>query len=235
MEDKSSMLKVQSFLKNLSTVYGLLSGAKLYRLSLRGGRYDRRSNLKRNKIATPFGLAMTCKHNECVCINKRGFTLIETIMVMVIVAILAVVVVVRNPFDAIKLRSAARKVAGDIRYVQKLSISNQTRAGMDFNGDYGYSIYPNITDLTTLAVSPGDPCSTNGANQFVVDFRTGNCSNYSGVTLTAPATDPIAFNSLGTPVDNDGNVIIGDRYVTVTYNGTQQITIAAGTGRVSMP
>ena len=165
--------------------------------------------------------------------KSGGFTLIETIMVMVIIAILAAVVIIRNPFDSIKLYSATRKVAADIRYVQKLSISNQTRAGMDFNGDYGYSVYPNITDLTTLAASPGDPCSTNGANQFVVDFRTGNCSNYSGVTLTAPATDPIAFNSLGTPVTSGGGAIITPQYVTVTYNGSKQITIEVGTGRVS--
>ena len=41
---------------------------------------------------------------------KRGFTLIETVIVMVIAAILAAVVAVRwNPFDAIKLYNATRK------------------------------------------------------------------------------------------------------------------------------
>ncbi|KAF0144589.1 MAG: hypothetical protein FD156_1764 [Nitrospirae bacterium] len=165
--------------------------------------------------------------------KSGGFTLIETIMVMVIIAILAVVVVVRNPFDAIKLRSAARKVAGDIRYVQKLAISNQTRAGMEFNGNYGYSVYPNITDLTNLAVSPGDPCSTNPSNKFVVDFNDPRCGNFENVTL-APSSATIAFNPLGSPVNAAGGAI-GPVTITVTYNGSQDIIVAAGTGRVSMP
>lgn len=165
-------------------------------------------------------------------IAQDGFTLIETIMVMVIIAILAVAIVVRNPFDAIKLSSATRKVAGDIRYVQKLSISNQTRAGITFNGT-GYTVYSDIV-TPTQARSTGDPCSTDSSNYFVVNFNDARCSNYSNVTLTVPATNPIAFNSLGTPVDSGGNAILTDRYVTVTYNGTQQITITAGTGRVSI-
>lgn len=72
-------MKGQSCLRKLFTVYGL------HKLSLRGA--ERQSNLKRNKIATPFGLAMTCKHNEYACINKSGFTLIEIIMIIVIVSI----------------------------------------------------------------------------------------------------------------------------------------------------
>lgn len=163
--------------------------------------------------------------------KSGGFTLIETIMVMVIIVILAAVVIIRNPFGDIKLYSATRKVAADIRYVQKLSISNQTRAGMVFNAN-GYSVYPNITDLTTLAPSPGDPCSswTDISKPlpnifFVVDFTDANrCSNYSGVTITNitfPA-NTVSFNSLGTP-DNAGSLKVGGN----------TITVEAGTGRVS--
>ena len=164
--------------------------------------------------------------------DEKGFTLIETVIVMVIAAILAAVVAVRwNPFDTIKLNSATRKVAADIRYVQKLSISNQTRSGVVFNAN-GYSVYPNITDLATLAASSGDVCSSDASNNFVVDFTQSRCSNYSGVTITTlPATNPIAFNSLGTPVDSAG-ATIGGQTIIVTYNGTQQITIEQGTGRV---
>ena len=162
---------------------------------------------------------------------KTGFTLIETIMVMVIMTILAAFAILRNPFDTIKLNSATRKVAADIRYVQKLSISNQTRSGVVFNTN-GYSVYPNITDLATLAASSGDVCSSDASNNFVVDFTQSRCSNYSGVTITTlPATNPIAFNSLGTPVDSAG-ATIGGQTIIVTYNGTQQITIEQGTGRV---
>jgi len=145
-------------------------------------------------------------------------------MVMVIIAILAAVVIIRNPFGDIKLYSATRKVAADIRYVQKLSISNQTRAGITFNLN-GYDVYSNMA-VSTRAVSPGDPCSTDPSNNFIVAFNDSRCSNYDGVTIatTFPA-DTVQFNSLGAP-DTAGSV-------TVTYNGSQQITITAGTGRVS--
>lgn len=162
--------------------------------------------------------------------KSRGFTLIETIMVMVIIAILAAVVIIRNPFGDIKLYSATRKVAADIRYVQKLSISNQTRAGITFNLN-GYDVYSNIA-TSTRAVSPGDPCSTSATNTFVVNFAdpTGRCSNYTGVTLSVIT---IAFNSLGTPVDPTTGLAVGPQSVTVTYNGSKLITIEQGTGRVS--
>ncbi len=165
--------------------------------------------------------------------NHRGFTLIETIVVMVVIVILAAVVVVRNPFNDIKIYGATRKVAADIRYVQKLSISNQTRAGITFNAN-GYTVYSNIVTLTQ-ARSSGDSCSTDASNNFVVDFTQGRCSNYKNVRIAAlPSTNPIAFNSIGTPVDSGGAIAV-NQIITLSLSGasSQSITIEAGTGRVS--
>jgi len=164
--------------------------------------------------------------------NNRGFTLIETIIVMVIMAILAAVVAVRwSPFDTIKLNSATRKVAADIRYAQKVAISTQTRAAITFNAN-GYDVFQDIT-VPTRAPSPGDPCSTGSSNYFIVDFTDASrCETYSGVTIpTNPLT--IAFNSLGKPVDGGGGDLI-TQTVTVSYKGSNKdITIETGTGRVS--
>ncbi|MCX5717826.1 MAG: prepilin-type N-terminal cleavage/methylation domain-containing protein [Nitrospirae bacterium] len=173
------------------------------------------------KLSTPNFPLLTC---------KKGFTLIETIMVMVIAVILAAVVAVRwSPFDTIKLNSATRKVAADIRYCQTVAISTQTRAAILFNAN-GYDVYQNYASLI-LAPSSGDPCSDSGGN-FQVAFNAGRCSNYSGVTITSPVTNPIAFDSRGTPVNSGGTTIVSQT-VTVTYNGNRQITIEANTGRIS--
>jgi prepilin-type N-terminal cleavage/methylation domain-containing protein len=160
--------------------------------------------------------------------GKTGFTLIETIMVMVIAVILAAVVAVRwSPFDTIKLNSATRKVAADIRYAQKVAISTQaTYAAIAFNTN-GYTVYDRYASV--ISRSPGDPCSDSGGN-FIVAFNDSRCSNYSGVTVSAIT---LYFNSLGTPVDATGTAIVGNQTVTVTYNGARQITIEANTGRVS--
>ena len=49
--------------------YGLISNTNaLSKLSLRGA--ERRSNPKKNEIATPFGLAMTGKDTKCFCISN---------------------------------------------------------------------------------------------------------------------------------------------------------------------
>ncbi|RJQ41240.1 MAG: prepilin-type N-terminal cleavage/methylation domain-containing protein [Nitrospiraceae bacterium] len=164
--------------------------------------------------------------------DSKGFSLIETIMVMVIAVILAAVVAVRwSPFDTIKLNSATRKVAADIRYAQKVAISTQARAAIEFTGT-GYNVYQNFASLI-LAPNPGDPCSDSGGN-FRVDFSASRCSNFSSVTITPPATNPLYFNSLGTPV-NAAGAAVGNQTVTVTYNGSSAITIEEGTGRVSIP
>jgi Tfp pilus assembly protein FimT len=164
-----------------------------------------------------------------------GFTVIELVMIMVIVGILAAVIVVRWDFDYIKLYSATRKVAGDIRYTQKLAITNQTRAGIEFNTN-GYSVYNDTTVLPPYppATSPGDSCSTDPLNNFVVDFTQSRCSNYSGVTLSF-TTSVIAFNSLGTPVDAAGTPFGTNQTITLSYSGLtpKTITIETGTGRVS--
>ncbi len=163
---------------------------------------------------------------------EKGFTVIELVMIMVVVGILAAVIVLRMDFESIKLYSATRKVAGDIRYVQKLAISNQTRAGMEFNVN-GYEVYSDIT-VPTPAISPGDSCSTDPSNNFVVDFTQDRCSNYSGVTLSFSASI-IAFNSIGTPVDAAGTPFGTDQAITLSYSGLtpKTITIETGTGRVS--
>jgi len=158
-------------------------------------------------------------------------------MVMVVVAILAVVVIVRfNPFDAIKLTSATRKVAADIRYAQKVAISTQARSGIEFNAN-GYCVFQDIESRTgvclpdsALVTSPNDPCSTSSTNKFVVDFAdSSRCSNYSGITITPPPTNPFAFNSLGKLVTTAG----GDLTTQTVSVGGQSINIEQGTGMVS--
>jgi prepilin-type N-terminal cleavage/methylation domain-containing protein len=165
---------------------------------------------------------------HCSLFTELGFTLIETIMVMVIAVILAAVVAVRwSPFDTIKLNSATRKVAGDIRYAQKVAISTQAMAAISFAGT-SYGVYQNFASAI-FAPSPGDPCSDSGGN-FQVDFNADRCSNYSNVTVS-PIT--LFFNSLGTPVNTFGSIINAEQTVTVTYKGTQPITVWRDTGRVS--
>ena len=162
--------------------------------------------------------------------DKGGFTLIETIMVMVIAVILAAVIFMRWDTSTVKLNNATRKVAADIRYTQKLAISTQTRAAIYFNTN-GYEVYQNYASIR--AQSPGDPCSTGSSNNFIVDFNdSSRCDGYSGVTITSlPDTNPIAFDSFGMPVNSGTGAALTTQ--TVILSVTKTITIEEGTGRVN--
>ena len=167
-------------------------------------------------------------------LDKKGFTLVETIVVMIIIVILAAVIVVKNPFNAIKIYSATRKVAADIRYAQQLAKSTQTRCGLQYTGTTGYSVFQN-DNTATRARSAGDPCSDDGAGNFVVDFSAVQCGVYSGVTITqALPSNILKFNSIGTPYGGDNNLLVSS-VVTLSLGGAppRSITIEAGTGRVS--
>ncbi|MDP2166728.1 MAG: prepilin-type N-terminal cleavage/methylation domain-containing protein [Thermodesulfovibrionales bacterium] len=162
----------------------------------------------------------------------RGFTLIETIMVIVIASILGIALFMRwGPSDAARLEAAARKISGDIRYAQKLSISTYEMAGVLFDAN-GYSVYA-IVNSAALANSPGGPCSKDASGKFVVDFREDRCSDFSGVTITPPLANPLAFDTIGRPINNATGAALSTQTVGVNYKGAKNISIEAVTGRVS--
>lgn len=158
---------------------------------------------------------------------RTGFTIIETVVVIVILAILGLAMFLRMaPSDTVKNKGAARKVAGDVRFAQKLAISTQTRASVLFNAT-GYSVF---TD-GALANSTGDPCATDSSGKFSVNFTHVRCSEFAGVTLTAPAANPLAFDSMGTPVDNSTGAQLGaGQSIGV---GSETVTVEAVSGRVN--
>jgi prepilin-type N-terminal cleavage/methylation domain-containing protein len=67
-------------------------------------------------------------------ILRKGFTLIELVMVMVIIAILAAWSIPRlDSLYSIKLSGAIKKAMSDIRYVQQLAVSRHTNTRIVFN------------------------------------------------------------------------------------------------------
>ena len=161
-----------------------------------------------------------------------GFTVIEAIMVVVLLAILAAAVLIQNPIEKIRLNGAAEKVKSDIRYARKLAVSSGSTTSINFTSA-GYRVY--AISNSVLASSTGEACSTDATGKFVVDFTAARCGELAGITISySPADGIVGFDSLGTPLDSSGVEFSSQQTVTVNGDaGSKTITIDEQTGRVS--
>lgn len=152
--------------------------------------------------------------------NRKGFTIIELIMVIVLIGIIAVFAATRlGDVTDTKAGTFVDKLRADIRYAQNLAMTRNQRYRVYFNGSgggapaSGYSVVNNSTGETAL-----DPA---GGGNLIVTLNTGN---YAGITVSTPAGGFIEFNALGAPT--------AAATLTISPSG-QQVTIAAQTGAVN--
>lgn len=164
-------------------------------------------------------------------LSKKGFTLIEVVLVLVIVAILAASVNIGiNGISSARLNGAARRLVSDLRFAQQVAITKRIRHGIIFTAN-SYTVFEN--DL------PADPArNPQGGGDFIVDFTTGD---FAGVTIstTPPQTTlpglVVKFEPSGRPLDGaNAALTAATNQVTLNYNGSPKtVTITPETGRVN--
>lgn len=118
--------------------------------------------------------------------NKKGFTLIELIVVFVIIAVTAVLIVpnIRGWLPRYRLRSATRDIVSTMRTAQMNAISNRLQYQVDFNGPpaNSYILQPDGTRQTApsgITINIGN--LPGGIASFNPD---STCPNGGSITLS---------------------------------------------------
>jgi type II secretory pathway pseudopilin PulG len=161
----------------------------------------------------------------------RGFTLVELVLIISILGLLVVIAVPdRSAVDEVSLRSAARRLASDIRYAQGQSIARRIRHGVRFElEEKRYEV---------VATGRGEPIEDPGArgHALVVSFKDPSAAH--GVTLVSASFDgapEVSFDYFGVPSNVAGREIRRPGLVVLACGGmTSSVEIAPGTGKVTV-
>ena len=163
--------------------------------------------------------------------RKKGFTIIELVIVMVAVGILSVmsVVVIGKAIRQIQLGSATDKMASDFRYAQTMASSTGKWYGVSVEANplNIYTIYTTTGTKDTLADNP----AKFGSN-FIVNVNTNYGVLISGVNIAGGKK--VEFSPLGTPyTDRYGTALTAEGTITLNKESlSKTIHISPDTGRV---
>lgn len=167
--------------------------------------------------------------------NNRGFTIIELVMVIIVIAIIAAVAVPQfsRYWTGIKLNNAVMKIASDIRYAQNRATTTQQRSRINFTGTATYDIKscPIAAPYNTATCKCPDPADNQwvSATGFPIDL---NNTEFKDVQITAAPTW-LEFDSLGSPSISPCGTATGTT-ITIQYSGSpKNITVTTQTGMVS--
>jgi type IV fimbrial biogenesis protein FimT len=147
--------------------------------------------------------------------NKKGFTLIELIVVFVIIAVTAVLIVpnIRGWLPRYRLKSATREIVSTMRTAQMKAISNRMQYQVDFNV---------------------------GTNSYILQYNSGGLFKNDGPVQTTPSGITVNIANLpnGIALFNPDSTCPNGGSITLSYQkgGVTQdqkgIFLNAATGRV---
>lgn len=140
--------------------------------------------------------------------QKTGFTLIETIAVIMLMAILTVVATTFFKPTSYRTNSVIEEIKAHIRYAQAYSMNSNIICGVYIPDGTHYTIFTGGNTSQRVTPPGGDSTLINLSIQ--------------GLTLSGFGTGIISFDSLGKPYT--------DAPATVLQSGTRSITITDGDG-----
>jgi len=165
--------------------------------------------------------------------GAKGFTLIELVMVLLVVAILSVAIMTDlvSSVSSVRLEAAKWKLKSDIIYAQNLAVTQSINHGVIFDPDAEtYSLYSQTTSNII-----DDPQTT---APFTINYTTDPSFKGIGINSTSfgfPTTNRLEFDDYGRPYSDAGITLLVDNGTIILGSGgsTVPITVTKNTGKVN--
>ena len=161
--------------------------------------------------------------------SDGGFTLVELIVMLLVIAVIAVIAAPKMSSEQVSVATEAEQLAGDIRYVQTLAMTQGQRYVISF---------PSATSYRFLD-SAGNPVvhPANGSNAAI----TLGAGSTLGLAATTPAGNALGFDGLGAPYSvttpaTFNGALTAQATITLSKGGANQsVTVTPETGKVTPP
>ena len=198
-------------------------------------RHDRK--IRRMKMADsrrwPVRSCVGSRDEDRGSLQGSGFTLIEILLVMMIIAIAALVAIPMMSSAAdMQIRSAGNMIAADMEYAKSMAISKGQNFSVVFTAAAErYQIEDQDGDVIAHPVKRGF--------DYVIDFA--NDSRLDKVDIVTVDFDPgssdtVTFDYLGSPHSGTGSSPLSQGVVTLQAGGTTMtIEVEPVTGYISIP
>lgn len=156
--------------------------------------------------------------------GEPGFTLVEMVMIILLMATLSVAVFAKWPVG-MDSQAAKLEFIQAVRFAKHMALTRQWSSA---NAAWGISLSGNKYYIGRADSDCQTSCANSGcADELMCNrFLLGN----SALTLTpSSGISIVLFNGLGEPIDGSGTLL---NSVSFTIAGSEQVTICAETGYV---
>jgi len=183
--------------------------------------------------------------------NEKGFSLLETVVVLGIIMILAGMTVIKSfgTMESYRVNSGMDIIVGQMRVARQLAISQRRDVQVTFNaaaipptityqvlaGNYTGSTEVNKSPVTVVLPQQVKMAGQSGEPDTPMGF--GTCSAAYGVCIAGVSGGPayMEFNSQGQFTDSTKvNTLNGTIFLIIPNqpNSARAVTVMGGTGRV---
>jgi MSHA pilin protein MshC len=151
-------------------------------------------------------------------INQRGFTMIEMVVVLIVMAIMGTFIMSRATTTGNDLIAQTEILKSHLRYAQIKAMNDTLPWGLRVPNANSYILHKN--NATANDILPGETAQTHTLP--------------ATVTVTSGVGTIFNFNEWGTPVDAGGTAIVSPQTITLSQGTTtSSITITKNTGYIN--